>query len=336
MYWHHHYQNTANTGPGLDNLVSRLFQRQDLFTTWVKLYDVDRPWHTSINFRRALDDIPAPVYYASLLGLDQALHDLINSKQLESTTIRALSPAPTSSVPQKINARGGRYSNALQAALYRGYEKVVTMLLDKGADINAQGGEYGNALQAASSGGYKKVVTMLLDKGADINAQGKRYSNALQAASSRGYKKVVTMLLNHDAVVNWKDIQGRTPFYLASAGGRMKVVEILSSFRADLTVIDTQGRDCLYYAASKGLIEIVNWLLKEGFDPNYTNRDSWTSLYWAAKNGSVNTIKVLKAAGTRSTTEAIEGWTLDSVFNFYYNSPVSISRENAKSELVVK
>jgi hypothetical protein len=32
-----------------------------------------------------------------------------------------------------------------------GYTSVVTLLLEKGADVNAQGGCYGNALQAASS-----------------------------------------------------------------------------------------------------------------------------------------------------------------------------------------
>jgi hypothetical protein len=34
------------------------------------------------------------------------------------------------------------------------------------ADVNAQGGFYGNALQAASHGGHEKVVELLLGKGA--------------------------------------------------------------------------------------------------------------------------------------------------------------------------
>jgi hypothetical protein len=34
----------------------------------------------------------------------------------------------------------------------RGHDSVVTLLLEKGADVNAQGGYYGNALQAASNG----------------------------------------------------------------------------------------------------------------------------------------------------------------------------------------
>ncbi len=45
------------------------------------------------------------------------------------------------------------------------------MLLNKGAEVNAQGGEYGNALQAASSGGHEKVVQTLLNKGAEVKTQ---------------------------------------------------------------------------------------------------------------------------------------------------------------------
>jgi ankyrin repeat protein len=60
-----------------------------------------------------------------------------------------------------------------------GHDKIVELLLDKGADVNAQGGEYGNALQAASLGGHDKIVELLLDKGADVNAQGGEYGNAL-------------------------------------------------------------------------------------------------------------------------------------------------------------
>ena len=40
----------------------------------------------------------------------------------------------------KVNAQGGLYSNALQAAFFRGHNQVVKMLLDKGADISAEGG----------------------------------------------------------------------------------------------------------------------------------------------------------------------------------------------------
>ncbi|KAF5139369.1 Ankyrin repeat domain-containing protein 50 [Metarhizium anisopliae] len=67
-------------------------------------------------------------------------------------------------------------------------------LLDKGADVNAEGGRYGNALQAASWSGHFEVVKLLLDKGADINAQGGLYGNALCAASERGHFEIVKLL----------------------------------------------------------------------------------------------------------------------------------------------
>jgi ankyrin repeat protein len=40
------------------------------------------------------------------------------------------------------------------------------VLLSKGADINAQGGYYSNALQAATSRGHDGIVEVLLSKGA--------------------------------------------------------------------------------------------------------------------------------------------------------------------------
>ncbi|KAI0569994.1 ankyrin repeat domain-containing protein, partial [Pyrenophora tritici-repentis] len=46
------------------------------------------------------------------------------------------------------------------------HEQVVKTLLDAGADVNAQGGHFSNALQAASEGGHEQVVKALLDAGA--------------------------------------------------------------------------------------------------------------------------------------------------------------------------
>ncbi|KAI9685964.1 MAG: hypothetical protein M1822_003947 [Bathelium mastoideum] len=98
-----------------------------------------------------------------------------------------------------VNAQGGRYGNALQAASYQGSQEVVKMLLDAKADVNAQGGHYGNALQAASYQGRQEAVKMLLDAKADVNAQGGIYGNALQAATVKEHKRVVEILLQHGA-----------------------------------------------------------------------------------------------------------------------------------------
>ena len=69
----------------------------------------------------------APVYCASLLGLDEALHGLINTEGIESMTIPAPSLASMSKVSKQINAQGGYYSNALQAASYEGHERAAQL-----------------------------------------------------------------------------------------------------------------------------------------------------------------------------------------------------------------
>ena len=68
----------------------------------------------------------------------------------------------------------------------------MKLLLEKGADINAQGGQYVNALQAALFHGHEVIVKLLLEKGADVNAQGGLYGNALQAASHQENSKILS------------------------------------------------------------------------------------------------------------------------------------------------
>ena len=51
-----------------------------------------------------------------------------------------------------------------------GHGSLVKELLERGAHVNAEGGGYGNALQAASINGHRGVVELLLERGTHINA----------------------------------------------------------------------------------------------------------------------------------------------------------------------
>ena len=70
-YWHIHYKITANLASTLDTLILRLFQQKESFLTWIKLHDMD---YQASGVRGN------PLYYASLLGLEQVLHGLLNTK----------------------------------------------------------------------------------------------------------------------------------------------------------------------------------------------------------------------------------------------------------------
>ncbi|KIK60763.1 hypothetical protein GYMLUDRAFT_167156 [Collybiopsis luxurians FD-317 M1] len=103
-----------------------------------------------------------------------------------------------------VNAQGGHYGTALQAAAVNGNKEIVECLLQAGANVNAQGGHYGTALQAGAAKGKKEIeiVECLLQAGADVNAQGGHYGTALWAGAALGYKEIVECLLQAGADVN--------------------------------------------------------------------------------------------------------------------------------------
>jgi ankyrin repeat protein len=69
-----------------------------------------------------------------------------------------------------------------------GNQAIVELLLEHKADVNAQGGQYGNALQAAISMHNNGIVQLLQKHNANVNAQyrGYEYVNA----QHRGYENV--------------------------------------------------------------------------------------------------------------------------------------------------
>jgi hypothetical protein len=163
-----------------------------------------------------------------------------------------------------VNARGGRYGNALQAASFNGHDQVVERLLTGGADVNAQGGLYDNALQAASIKGHDQVVERLLTGGADVNAQGGHYDNALQAASINGHDQVVEWLLAGGADANAQGGLYGNALQAASINGHNQLVERLLAGGADVNAQGGLYGNALRAASIYGHDQVVKLLLAKG------------------------------------------------------------------------
>jgi ankyrin repeat protein len=71
--------------------------------------------------------------------------------------------------------------------------EILQLLLGKGADVNAVGGEFGTALQAAAYH-HRQYVEVLLKHGADNTITGGKHGNALGAANKKGLKREVKLL----------------------------------------------------------------------------------------------------------------------------------------------
>ncbi|KAJ5712190.1 hypothetical protein N7493_008658 [Penicillium malachiteum] len=197
----------------------------------------------------------------------------------------------------EINAQGGRYGNALQAASYRGHDKVVQLLVEKGAEINAQDEGYGNALQAASSEGHDKVVQLLVEKGAEINAQGGRYGNALQAASSEGHDKVVQLLVEKGAEINAQGGRYGNALHAASSEGHDEVVQLLVEKGAEINAQDEEYGNALYAASYGGHDKVVQLLVEKGAEINAQGGRYGNALQAASYGGHDKVVQLLVEKG---------------------------------------
>ncbi|KAK7456363.1 hypothetical protein VKT23_010610 [Stygiomarasmius scandens] len=128
-----------------------------------------------------------------------------------------------------VNAVGGFYGTALQAAASQGHLDVVKFLVEKGADVNAVGGEYGTALQAAASQRHLDVVKFLHEKGADVNAVGGYFGTALLAVAFLGHLDVVKLLVEKGADVNAVGGEYGTALEAAQKGNEYHIAEFLQS-----------------------------------------------------------------------------------------------------------
>jgi ankyrin repeat protein len=273
-FWSSHLQKTGYEIEQVSQLAMSIMDIQEpAYLTWIQLHDPDQPW-MGLNLGRSLDSVATPVYYAAQLGLSTITRLLLDKGA-------------------DVNAQGGEYGNALQAASWRSHDKIVKLLLDKGADVNAQGGEYGNALQAASFNGNKKIVKLLLDKGADVNAQGGRYGNALQAASLGGHEAVVQLLLDKGADVNAQGGRYGNALQAASSRGHEAVVQLLLDKGADVNAQGGGYSNALQAASFDGNEKIVKLLLDKGADVNAQGGRYGNALQAASLEGHEAVVQLL-------------------------------------------
>jgi hypothetical protein len=167
----------------LESLILELLNpRNECFANWVRICDPDTPSKPP-DYRKPLEDIAPPLYYASLSGSLGITKLLLNNGA-------------------DGNAFGGKQGDALHAAAFRGHEAVVRLLLDNKLVIDRQIRTFGTVLQAAAAEGHEAVVRLLLENGADVNAQGREHDTTLVAVVKSGNETLLRMLLENGGDVN--------------------------------------------------------------------------------------------------------------------------------------
>ncbi|KAF2668471.1 ankyrin [Microthyrium microscopicum] len=118
-------------------------------------------------------------------------------------------------------------------------EKLVELLLAKGALIDSADASGATALFQAVANHSIQMATLLLDHGASINALNSLGESILHRASRYDCSiEMFEMLMKRGANIHHKGDLGRTPLHTAAGYAKPAIVKLLLDNGADATSLD--------------------------------------------------------------------------------------------------
>lgn len=187
----------------------------------------------------------SPLMLASMNGHVQAVHILLDRGS-------------------DVNAQIETNRNtALTLACFQGKHEVVTLLLDRKANLEHRAKTGLTPLMEAASGGHYEVGRLLLDHDADVNAPPVPSSKdtALTIAADKGHAKFVELLVSKGADIEVKNKKGNSPLWLACHGGHLDVIRIMVESSVDVNSMDNRKVSCLVIAFRKGHVHVTEYLV---------------------------------------------------------------------------
>jgi hypothetical protein len=122
-FWTHHARISDALSQQHRNLSMELLTpNSKAFETWTRFYDLSGPWTSTPNVRRRIKELPSPLFAACQEGLTHAVCKIVDDALTD------------------INEQWKDKGNTLYVASLGGYEKIVEILLMKGANVDAEGG----------------------------------------------------------------------------------------------------------------------------------------------------------------------------------------------------
>jgi ankyrin repeat protein len=167
----------------------------------------------------------------------------------------------------ELEKKGYTYNEAsFVECAKKGDIEAIKLFLTEGIDINAFDENGRTALMRAAEYQRTEVVTLLLEKGADVGFIGERHQRtALMEAAGSGNCVIIKQLAQKGADVNAKDYESNTPLHFACMYGHVEAVRLLIDLGSKPDVqASGLGRTPMKIAETNGHIEIVQLLKNAG------------------------------------------------------------------------
>ncbi|KAK6339354.1 hypothetical protein TWF718_008774 [Orbilia javanica] len=185
----------------------------------------------------------------------------------------------------------------LLQTVIQGNEEIVNLLLDSGADMESKDGFGRTPLLWAVWWGHDKVIKLLLEKGANIEALDNDDRTPLSWAVWWGNEAVIRLLLDYGAYLEVKDYDGQTPLLWAAMKGHHGMIRLLLEKGADLDAKDENGRTPLSWAVWWEDEKVIELLIDKGADLEVKDNLDQTPLLWAAMKGHDSIARLLLDKG---------------------------------------
>lgn len=162
-------------------------------------------------------------FISSISVLSQDLHQYVKVGAIDEVLLIAQSN------PEKLNGvSSSGYTPLMLAAYYNKYE-VANVLLQQGATVN-KSSKYGSALMAAVVKGNEKIVKLLISHKADVNIKDENNNTALLYAVLFNQTEIAAQLLAAGANPHHKDIQGNKALDYAILKQNEQFIKLLSQY----------------------------------------------------------------------------------------------------------
>jgi ankyrin repeat protein len=189
---------------------------------------------------------------------------------------------------------------ALHFAIERENVEVAKLLITAGAPLDIKDGEGRVPLSYAAEQGLEDVVTLLVEKGADVNMPDDTEDDGmwdtmvpLSWAAANGNEAVIRILLAHHASVN-PDIEGRPPLMHAFQEEKDEAMKVLLEHGADPFGGDFSDECVLRGVAKCGLKDTVELCLKQKARSVEVKQESiWWALVEASHNDHAEVVELL-------------------------------------------
>lgn len=314
LYWAEHYRAAAIVGAS-DELFrimgDFIFDDEEVSLSFIDWLDDAQKFSEALAnhhpLKKALSAVMnldhTPLFTACVFGLTDLLDVISQPAEFD------------------WNQKNDLGQTGLYLASATGYEKIVSIFIDHGADVNASGGRHGSPLHAACFLGHTSVVQLLLDYGADPKTSG-RFENALEASLLGDNEKVALLVLESGfGVSNQNDYD--MILQQAAQAGHIDVVQLLkktyaSSFGGSCS---SQG-NAVHAAIAKGRLGVLErYFWKPPDSKQYLPSDAIST---AALGGQDHMVGLLLDKGLDIEREGLFGTPLRAASLMGYESTVRI------------